>query len=194
MKHAACLFAVALSTGLLLTGCELLPWRGGGEEACTIPVVRITGVDVTPLDRRVAGGQTHFFHTDTLRTQLVFEVRALYDEVDRREVPCVDDPLIDPVPGEVLNPVELGPSALHFDRPIQVLGQEIPPGENVMQLDGLQDDHALRAHVYPFAVHEVRLDGARFYLPPGPYAIHFAWQTVAGEGLADVVQVYVDVP
>ncbi len=190
LRHATLITFI----GLLLPACNLLPSSAEGEENCSIPVVRITGVEVKPLDREEQNGKTSYFYTDVLREQIVFAVETQYETVGEREVECPpDDPLYDPIPGVVLNPVEFGGwRTVEFDGPIRAHGEALPAHTNLLEVEALEDDYGIRASVYPFAIHHVRLDRDTYDVPDGAYEVSFAWVTSEGEALADRVAMRID--
>ncbi len=180
---------------LLLPACNLLPTAAEGEEdSYTIPVVRITGVEVRPLDRKEEDGTTSYFYSDTLHEQIVFSVRTQYDNVGERAIECrPNDPLYDPVPGVVLNPVEFGGwRVVQFDGPIQAHGEVLVANTNLLEMKALEDDYGIRKRVGPFGISEIHLDRSIYTVPDGAYEVAFAWVTSEGETLADRVDVRID--
>lgn len=175
-----------------LAACSVLP-PSSDEAGCTLRTVRITGVEVKPLDRQVrANGHIDYFYSSTLREQVVFAVEATHETLSEESVECPDDPLIDVAPGRVVNPIEGFGHIVQFDRSIQAAGAAIPAETNLLQVEALDDDYGLRTRPSPFAIAEVRFDRATFSFPPDDYRATFAWITSEGDVLQDRVDVRID--
>lgn len=185
---------LCMAACLLVASCGVLPSDEQREETCTIPVVRITGVDVTPIDREQRDGQTHYSFPDTLRGQVAFQAETEYEKLGEETVACPDDPLADPMPGQVVNPVEGMGYVVRFDRPLQVLDEAIPAETNLLEVEALQDEYGLRSRLSPFAIVELHFDRTIYTFPEDAYRGAFAWITSEGEIIGDSVQVYIDLP
>lgn len=177
---------------ILVASCSVFPSAEEGEEACTIPVVRITGVDVTPIDREPSAGQMHDAFPDTLRGQVAFQAETEYEKLGEETVACPDDPLADPMPGKVINPVDRLGHVVRFDRPIRVFDAVMPAEANLLEVGALQDEYGLRRRLSPFGIVELHFDRAVYTFHEDAYRGVFAWITSEGEVISDSVQVYID--
>lgn len=176
-----------------VSACSVLP-SSDDPAGCTLPIVRVTGVEVTPLDREVRdGGQVHYVHSHALRGQIVFEVRVEHEAVGEAAVACPDDPLVDLIPGRVVNPIEPFGHVVRFNRPIRAHGTIMPADTNLLAVPALEEDYGLRTSPSPFAIAQVRFEPATYTFPAGTYRGTFAWVTGDGAVLQDQVEVHIDV-
>lgn len=192
-------FLLATFLACLASACGLVDTDSGGRLAKTsaLPQHRLTGVAIQPLDRKQEGAQTHLFHSDTLRGQVVFMVRTLSKIVGDGRPGTGDtagDTAGDESPGEILNPTVWGESVFSFDRPIQVRGETVAAGTNLLELPDFLDVLYFPMQLSPFALHEAHLRLEHVQVPRGLYHVYLSWRTTDGLTLSDTVEVFIDVP
>lgn len=181
--------ALAALLMFVLPACGLLTSSAEEEEGCSIPVIRLTGVEVRPLDRDGNGT----FYSSTLRNQIAFSAKAEYDVIERREVECVSGPLVDPAPGITVNPVEFGSrKVIQFDGPIRARGESIPAYTNLLGVEALSEEVGLLGRIGAFGLTTTRFDRDTYDIPDGKYEVTFAWTTSEGETLSDRADVRID--
>ena len=169
------------------------------------PALRITGVEVKPLDRKEEGSFTQSFHSDTLRGQITFELHArskrvlieydstlvAYDELrleHNRNLKPGDEPI--PYPPSQ-NHVEYGSGVLAFNKPVLLDGVALSPGTNVLAAD-YSGEAVLYASPSVGARSQVHVREERLRIPKGWNELYFRWSTDDGLVLGDTVRVYID--
>ncbi|GAB5519188.1 MAG: hypothetical protein RhofKO_14390 [Rhodothermales bacterium] len=178
----------------MLLGCD-----GHDDGLVEMPIYRLTGVTVEPLDREDGNGTTSFFTSTTLTRQLHFQVRPEYRQVDsRRVVPTeCDDPRVDCAPFyELQNPTRYDGLSLTLNQAISYRGRILPAGTDLMQdeeivnaFDGSWLDLYVPRALSPSAIGTATFRREAFNVPNGDYRLRFAWTTQEGEVLADEVAV-----
>ncbi|MDY7015886.1 MAG: hypothetical protein SVX43_20285 [Cyanobacteriota bacterium] len=184
-KYASFAAASLLVGAGMATACSPLPQA---REDCWM-----NAVDVRPLDRKQVGEMTHFFHSDTLKGQLVFAV-STYCEVQDRESPARTSTSVavasdELPPMNLRNSTRFGESSLKFDKPIRVNGETIAAGVNLLDLERREDYLLFPEAIEPFVIHQVHLRPEFFDIPKGDYTLSFEWKTDDGRVLSDTVSV-----
>jgi hypothetical protein len=155
----------------------------------------ITGVRLTPLDKRQEGIMTHYFHSDTLRGQVVFEVKTLY----RMEGGTLEDfynsqgSTEDRLVPRVTNPLVWGKAWLRSNKDIESDGVTVKARDNILQYENLNGRYYFPYALSPFAIHNIRLDTDRFQIQKGKYKIYAGWENVEGKVFSDEIEVYIDI-
>ncbi|MBE9118281.1 hypothetical protein IQ249_20525 [Lusitaniella coriacea LEGE 07157] len=161
--------------------------------------VRMTGVDVQPLDCKQEGKYTHLFDSDSLRGQATFRVRVRYDKIPashqskNRSWFGNSATVSEPYPYKRLNNSILGESVLRFDRAIELNGQTIEAGTNLLEIPGIQDHLFFPDAIVPDVNNQVTLKTEHFHIPPGNYEVYFEWTLDDGQILGDTVDVAIDI-
>lgn len=138
------------------------------EEVTELPIHRITGVQVQPMDRL----GNNFFYTDTLRYQILFHVYTEseiigYDTVENTSAETADDQF----PGFVDNPALPGYTSLTFNKSVLYKKSAIEPFTNLLD----RADITFPYDLSPFGVGQVTFSRDEFTIQDGEYSLIFQW-------------------
>ncbi len=171
----------------ILSGCNSA--ADSGSSMFELPVDKITGVNVKPLDRE---GNNHF-HTDTLKNQVVFSVYTESETVKFVQVPA--SPVVgDMSPGKVKNPKHAAYASLSMNRTIFYRNEEIESGTNLIHHSSAYpvEDLSFSTSLFPFTVEQIHFNTGSFHFEAGDYQILFQWGNNEGEYFRDTVYVHIN--
>jgi hypothetical protein len=193
MNLNALIYLAALAGITALTGCDTS--ADSRPNVTEVPVVKITGVTVKPLDRE----GNNLFHTDTLKNQVVFSVYTESEVIGYEEIPATPVLQNDQMPGIVANPTEHAYSSVCFNKPIRYFDKTIDAKTNLIQhpaftesSTGSTGDLTFNPSLFPFATGQARLNTESFRIAPDDYEIVFQWGNEEGEYFRDTVQVHIN--
>ncbi len=150
----------------------------------------ITGIELTALDK----SGNNYFHSDTLKEQIVVEVKTLYRlEGGTWEDFYNSDSTKDERLPEVTNPIIWGKCWLKFDKDIESDGTIIKANSNILDYNNLEGRYFFAYSISPFAIHNIRMDKEHFQIKKGLYKIYAAWKNVEGKIFDDDIDVFIDI-
>ena len=141
----------------------------------------ITGVEITALDKLQNENRISYFHSDTLRGQLVFEVKTQYElhggTFEDFYNSLSDNPLSDQLMPRVENPISWSGGLFKINKDIETDGVLIKANKNLVGYDNVFFPYSIS----PFAIHSLRLEKEHFQIKKGTYKIYAAWKNVEGK-------------
>lgn len=145
-------------------------------------VFRLTGVEVSAIDRIREGKKIHDKKSDKLTYWVRFDIRSKAKMVAGREQERM----------KILNPMK--PSALMFDKVVHYKGKDVAAGTNLLQFvapGATKPPRIDLPSLNPMAIGSLRL-GKEFAFPAKDYQVRFEWEATTGETLSDTVDVTID--
>lgn len=163
------------------------------KDTMKVYTVRLTGVELRPIERKNNGNGMAYGRSDTLSNQLSFETVPQYNIIDSTEI--YKRSMEERLSYEVVNPVEHASAnpSFKFNKPIVSNGRTINAGMNFLA------DSLLKSHVdFPKVIHpsgraQIKMDKDHFFIPSKLYMVQATWHTTEGEAFTDSVKVFINI-
>jgi hypothetical protein len=151
----------------------------------------ITAVELKALDKN----GNNYFHSDTLKEQIVIEVKTLYrlEGGTWEDFYNDSDSTNDERLPEVTNPIVWGKCWFKFNKDIESDGIIVKANSNILDNNNLEGRYFFAYSISPFAIHNIRMNKEHFQIKKGLYKIYAAWENVEGKIFADAIDVLIDI-
>jgi hypothetical protein len=187
MNRTFLIFIISILVIGALAGCDST--ANNSSNMIEVPVERINGVNVKPLDRE----GNNYFYTDTLKNQVVFSVYIESETVGIAQVPDITN-IGDMSPGKVKNPTHAAYASLSMNRIIFYKNEKIEPDTNLIHHSSAfpVEDLSFNTSLFPFAAEQIHFNTSSFHFDTGDYEILFQWGNKEGEYFRDTVHVHIN--